>query len=158
MDTSLNPVIINKSVSLKTIGEFLSACLKIGESNVVIALREAQNRKSASLKEFIINVTCNEFELNPYFIRNKKIRRKSPRQRICFSIIVFFLKKYVSLSFKEILHSLGVKHVNESVICANHSELVRMTDKTDKGKKYLPVIMKLDHEIKNYIDQNTNIQ
>jgi hypothetical protein len=157
MSIKYDPAISATKVSFNAISEFLFACLNVGEEKVINVLRSIQNRSNQSLKNFIIDVTCKEFDLSPHFLKNEKIVKRTTDQTICFSAIVFFIRKYQAITFKEIIILLNLKTISTRTLSQHLQKISKMNDKTPENRRYSGYLSNIDHKIKSYIYETSNI-
>jgi hypothetical protein len=159
MNVKIDPAIAATKVSFNAISEFLFACLNAGEENVIAALRSVRNRSAQSLKDFIINVTCQEFGESHHFINNVKIAKRTPDQNVCFAAIIFFIRKYQELSYREIIILLNLKKtsVTPKTLSTQILTISKLNESDDKNRRYCNYVNTIDQKIKTYIIDNFNI-
>lgn len=145
--------IYNQKVSLSIFGEFLFTCITVGEDKVLTALRSIRKLSNPALKKYIMDVTCDEFELHPSYIYNDKITRFSADQKICFCAIIFLIKKHMGLSYKEIVELLNIKMAWQ-LLSKYNTVITKLDDHSEINKRYLRLINSADKSIKNYILNN----
>ena len=157
MSVKYDPAISATKVSFNAISEFLFACLNVGEDKVIFALRSIQNRSNQSLKNFIIDVTCKEFDLNPHFLKNEKIAKRTTDQTICFAAIIFFIKKYQAITFREIIILLNLKTINTGTLSQHVQKISKLNEKSPDNRRHIAYLSSIDHKIKSFIYNTSNL-
>jgi hypothetical protein len=150
--------IYTKKISLNLIGEFISACLKVGETKVFESLKEVQLFNNKELKKIIIDITCKEFEIE-YLNLKDKINYKKGEYRICFSYLVFFIRKYIGITYREIIELLKLENISPSALSYYISSICKIKGETAQEKRYLKMLENIDKNIKyriNEISKNNN--
>ena len=149
----MNNYLLNKKVSLSSLSEFILTCLTVGETKVLSALRSVRRINSLPLKKYILDVTCKEFDLHPSFIYNEKIKKFTTEQKICFSAIVFFMKKHMCLTYKDIAKLLQLE-IQWEILSKYNTVITKLSPTDDINRRYIRMINKIDKEIKNYLLNN----
>jgi uncharacterized protein YfbU (UPF0304 family) len=158
MDKKLITELSTKNVSFNIISEFLLACAAVGEDRVIMALRSVQQLNAQSLKKNIINITCKVFEVHPSFLRNMKIQTMTNEQKICYSAVIFLIKKHLKLTYSEIFKLLTLRNVaNWKKLSEFNSRISKLNEKQPVHQRYIRLINIADNKIKQYILTSYNI-
>jgi hypothetical protein len=145
-----------KSSSYK---EFLTACLAVGEDNVIRILsliKESHITQIENIKEHIINHTTSRFELDNNFFRKKRVTYTISHNSICFAVLLFQLRKYFTLSYKDICRELRIREKNS--IFFYFKKLNSFDEKDPDDMYYIKLISEIDSEIKSFVERTIKNQ
>jgi hypothetical protein len=149
MRFKLNPSSYRQRVSVEAVGEFLYACMNFGEKAVINALRSVNHDTKKALENFIITISCDKFDTSPDVLHKEE--KRGHNQRICFSVIIFFMRKYISGSYKDIVQLLNIKNMPSSQVSKYFTYVASMKGLNLTEQHHLAIINEIDIQIKNFI-------
>jgi hypothetical protein len=141
------------AVKPSTFKEFSDTCSTLGEDNVMkilAAMKESKAIQDQKVKEFIINKTTSKFDLDSNFFRKKRVTYTITHNSICFAIILFYIRKYLKLSYKNICRDLKIREKNSVTFYLNK---LNFNSKKEDGPYYKNLFEQIDFEIKEFVEK-----
>jgi hypothetical protein len=141
----------NSKIKISSINEFILACIRLGEEDVIQLLRKAQETQIEQIKVYIIDHVTSKFDLSNNFMRSKRIKYFNRHQNICFATILFQFRKYFSWSYNYICKE--ILKIREKNDISYYLGILNKLKDTDDDKYYIKLVSDIDSDIKNFVEK-----